>query len=163
MDFLNDTNIVVSIAFAAFVGVLLYLGVPKIVAKLLDGRAEGIKRDLDEARALRDEARAILDSYEAKQKAVEGQAAAIVASAKEEALNAAAIAKEDLKATIARRVQAAKDQIASAETAAIRQIKDQAASVAIAAARDVIAKNMGAADSNALIDAAIKDVGAKLH
>ncbi len=163
MEFLNDTNIVVSIAFAAFVGVLLYLGVPKIVAKLLDGRAEGIKRDLDEARALRDEARAILDSYEAKQKAVEGQAAAIVASAKEEAQNAATVASEDLKATIARRVQAAKDQIASAETAAIRQIKDQAAAVAIAAARDVIARNMGAADSNALIDSAIKDVGEKLH
>jgi F-type H+-transporting ATPase subunit b len=163
MEFLNDTNIVVSIAFVAFVGVLLYLGVPKIVAKLLDGRADGIKRDLDEAKALRDEARAILDSYEAKQKAVAGQAAAIVASAKEEAVNAAAAAKEDLAATIARRVQAAKDQIASAETAAIRQIKDQAAAVAVAAARDVIAKGINAETGNGLIDAAIADVGAKLH
>ena len=163
MEFLNSTNIVVSIAFAAFVAVLLYLGVPKIVAKLLDGRADGIKRDLDEARALRDEARAILDSYEAKQKAVETQAAAIIASAKEEAQNAASLAQADLKASIARRVQAAKDQIASAETAAIRQIKDQAASLAIAAARDVIARNIGTADSNALIDAAFKDVGTKLH
>ena len=35
--------------------------------------------------------------------------------------------------------------------------------VAMAAARDVIAKQMTAADGNALIDAAIAEVDAKLH
>ena len=163
MDFLNDTNIVVSIAFLAFVGVLLYFGVPGIVARLLDDRAAGIKRDLDEARALRDEARAILDSYERKQKEVAVQAAAIVTAAREEAENAAKMARSDLEASIARRILAAKDQIVSAEAAALRQIKDSAVNVAIAAARHVIAKNLGAADSNALVEAAIREAGQKLH
>jgi F-type H+-transporting ATPase subunit b len=42
-------------------------------------------------------------------------------------------------------------------------VKDQAVTVAIGAAQDVIAKQMDAKTSNALIDDAIATVEAKLH
>ncbi|SOH94672.1 F-type H+-transporting ATPase subunit b [Monaibacterium marinum] len=163
MSFLYDTNIVVAIAFVIFVGFLIYAGVPGKIAKLLDDRADKIKADLAEARALREEAQQILASYERKQQEVEQLAAEIVSKAKAEAQQNADAAKADLAASIERRIASAKDQIASAEAGAVREVKDRAVEVAIAAAQDVITTQMDAARASDLIDSAIEQVGAKLH
>lgn len=160
---LNDTNFVVLIAFVAFIGVLIYFKVPKIVGGLLDQRAETIKAEIDEARALREEAQTLLASFERKHKEVEGHVEGIIAHAKKESELAAEAAKEDLKDSIARRLQAAEDQIQSAEDSAVREVKDKAVAVAIAAARDVISNGISAGDAGTLIDNAIDEVGAKLH
>jgi len=160
---LTNTNFVVLIAFLLFVGVLLYLKVPSLLGGLLDKRAENIQSELDEARALREEAQTLLASYERKQKEVQEQADRIVEQAKAEAAAAAEQAKEDLKVSIARRLQAADDQIASAEASAVKEVRDQAIAIAVGAARDVIAKQMTATDGNKLIDDAISVVDAKLH
>ncbi|SLN28420.1 ATP synthase subunit b precursor [Roseovarius litorisediminis] len=160
---LTNTNFVVLIAFLLFVGVLLYLKVPTLLGGKLDERAEGIKSELEEARALREEAQTLLASYERKQKEVQEQADRIVAHANDEAVLAAEQAKADLKVSIARRLQAAEDQIASAEARAIKDVRDQAVSIAIGAAKDVISKQMTATEGNSLIESAIADVDAKLH
>jgi len=160
---LGNTNFVVSIAFILFIGVLIYYKVPGLIGGQLDKRADGIKSDLDEARALREEAQTILASYERKQEEVKEQAQRIIEAAKVEAATAAEIAKEDLKASIVRRLAAAEDQIASAQSSAVKEVRDRAVVVAVAAAGDVIAQKMSAADGNKLIEAAIADVDAKLH
>ena len=160
---LNNTNFVVTVAFVLFVGLLIYLKVPGLIGGLLDKRAAGIQSELDEARALREEAQSILATFERKQKEVAEQAEHIVATAKTEAQTAAEQAQVDLKNSIARRLQAAKDQIASAEAAAVKEVRDTAISVAVKAAGDVIAKGMSDKDAGGLVDAAIKDVGDKLH
>jgi len=160
---LNNTDFVVLLGFLLFVGVLMYFGVPAMLAKLLDGRAEKIQAELDDARKLREEAQSLLASFERKQKEVAEQAAHIVTAAKAEADTALVTAKEELKATIARRLQAAVDQIASAEQAAVRDVRDQAISVASGAAASVIAAKMDGAKSGQLIDAAISEVKTKLH
>lgn len=160
---LTNTNFVVFLAFVLFIAVLVYFKVPRLVGGMLDRRAESIKSDLDEARALREEAQSLLAGYERKQKEVHEQADRIVEHAKAEAAAAAEKAKEDLKVSIARRMQAAEDRIASAEAHAVKEVRDQAAGIAVAAARDVIAKKMTAAEGNRMIDDAIKQVDAKLH
>lgn len=160
---LRNTDFVVTIAFLLFVALIVYLKVPGILGGLLDKRAEGIRSDLDAAKALHEEARALLASYEKKQKEVQDQARRIVDTAKREALAAAEQAKVDLKASIARRLQAAEDQIASAEAAAVREVRDRAIEVAVAAAGDLLAGQMSAAERGKLIDAAIGEVEAKLH
>lgn len=160
---LRNTNFVVFIAFALFIGILIWAKVPAKLGGMLDARADQIKAELAEAKALREEARALLSSYERKQKEVQEQSERIVASAKEEAMAAAKQAKEDLKVSIARRLAAAEDQIASAEAGAIRQVREKAVSVAIAAAADVLAKQSSAESAAASIDDAIAQVQAKLH
>lgn len=160
---LSNTNFIVLVAFLIFVGVLLYVKLPAKLGGMLDARAAQIKSELDEARALKEEAKAVLASYERKKKEVSEQADRIVAKAKEEALAAAAEAKADLKAAIARRLQTAEERIASAEAAAIREVREKAVSVAIAAAGDILAKQMTADRAAAEIDAAIAAVGSKLH
>ncbi len=160
---LSNTDFVVLIAFVLFVGVLVYFKVPGMIAGLLDKRADEIRSELDEARALREEAQTILAGYERKQQEVKDQAERIVAKAREDAAAAAEQAKVDLKSSIERRLAAAEDQIASAEASAIKEVRDQAIVIATQAAGDVIAAQMSASESNKLIDNAIAEVNAKLH
>ena len=160
---LGNTDFVVLIAFLIFVGILLYYKVPSTIGAMLDKRADTISADLNEAKALREEAQALLASYERKQKEVQEQADRIVTSAKQEAQKAADDAKAEIANSIARRLAAAEEQIASAQGAAVKEVRDQAIAVAVAAARDVIAKQMDAKAAGALIDDAIATVGEKLH
>lgn len=160
---LGNTDFVVLLGFIVFIAVLFYFKVPGMIGGALDNRAEGIKSELDEARALHEEARSLLASYERKQREVQTQADAIVAAAKEDAARAAEQAKVDLEHSIVRRLAAAQDQIASAEASAVKEVRDQAISVAVSAANTVLAKQMTATQANKLIDVAIADVGEKLH
>ncbi len=160
---LANTDFVVTLGFIVFIAVLFYFKVPGMIGGALDNRAEGIQAELDEARALHEEARSLLASYERKQREVQSQADAIVAAAKEDAALAAEQAKVDLEKSIARRLAAAQDQIASAEASAVKEVRDQAITVAVSAANAVLAKQMTATQANKLIDASIADVGEKLH
>jgi F-type H+-transporting ATPase subunit b len=160
---LYNTDIVVAIAFLLFIGILVYFRVPGIITGLLDKRAEGIRADLDEARQLREEAQQILASYERKQREVEDQARRIVEKARKEAEEAAEQARRDIDLSFERRIQAAEDQIASAEAAALRSVRNRAVSVAIAAASDVIARQMKGEEANRLIEDGIETVEARLH
>lgn len=160
---LKNTDFVVLLGFLVFIGVLLYFKVPSMLMGLLDKRAEGIRAELAEAKALREEAQALLASYERRQREVQEQANRIVAHAKQEAVLAGEQAKADLEKSIVRRMAAAEDQIASAQASAVKEIRDRAIVVAIAAARDVVAKQMTAADAAKTVDDAIAEVGKKLH
>ncbi|MFT6675769.1 MAG: F-type H+-transporting ATPase subunit b [Sulfitobacter sp.] len=160
---LKNTDFVVLLAFILFIAVLFYFKVPGLLGGMLDSRANTIKSELEEARALREEAQTLLASYERKQKEVQDQAARIVSAAKAAAKAAADQAQVDLAKSLERRMAAAQEQIASAEASAIKEVRDQAVTIAIGAARDVIAKQMTAADGNKLIDDAINQVGEKLH
>jgi len=160
---LANTDFIVLIGFLIFIGILIYFGVPKIIGGMLDKRAEDIQSELNEAKALRDEAQELLANYERKQREVAGQADAIVAAAKEEAELAAEQAKADLEKSVARRLQAAEEKIASAEASALKSVKDQAVVVAIAAAGDLLAKQMDADEAAKLIDASIATVESRLH
>ena len=160
---LGNSNFVVLISFILFIGVLLFFKVPSLIGSMLDKRADGIKSELDEARALREEAQTILASYERKQKEAQDQVQRIVATARDEAARAAEEAKADLEKSIARRIAAAEDQIASAEAGAVKDVRDRAISIAVAAAKEVMAKQMTAASGAKLIDDAITQIETKLH
>ncbi len=158
-----NTNFVVLIAFVIFVAALIFLGVPRIIGNMLDKRAEQIRAELDEARALREEATTLLASYERRQKEVTDQSARIVEQAKVEARQNAEQAKLDLQRSMDRRLAGAEEQIASAQARAVKAVRDEAVNVAVAAARQVLAKQMTADDRNRMIDESIDTVGAKLH
>jgi len=160
---LGNTDFVVLLAFLLFVGVLIYLKVPGLLMGLLDKRADTIRAELDEARALREEAQTLLAGFERKQGEVAVQSERIIAQARSEAEAAAEKAKEDIKASIARRLAAAEDQSGSAEKAAVREVRDSAIQIAIGAASEVVTKQMSDADQDKLIDDAIGAVEKRLH
>ena len=160
---LRNTNFIVLLAFILFIAILMYMKIPAKIGAMLDARADGIRSDLDEARALREEAQTLLASYERKQKEVQEQADRIVANARTEAERSAQASKDDIAASIARRLASAEEQLESARAAAVKDVQNRAVTVAVAAAKDVIASNMDAARANALIDESIATVKAKMH
>ncbi len=160
---LANTNFIVLLAFLLFVGVLVYLKVPRLLAGLLDKRAEGIRAELEEAKALREEAQTVLAGFERKQLEVQEHSERIVEQAKEEARTAAAKAKEDLKVSMARRIAAAEEQISSVRARVEKEVRDEAIRVAVAAAREVIAGHLTPESRGRLIDEAIVTVERRLH
>jgi F-type H+-transporting ATPase subunit b len=163
MAILYDTYFVVALAFFLFMGLLYRLNVHKMAVRALDDRAERIRHELDEARRLREEAQSLLASYERRKKEVEAQAADILARATADAKTAAEAAKAELAVSMERRIRSAQEQIASAEAAAVRDIRNQAITVAVAAAAEALRGAMTPDADNARIDAAIAEVGARLH
>jgi F-type H+-transporting ATPase subunit b len=160
---LHNAEFVVTVAFIVFIGLLVYLGVPKLLGRLLDDRAKTISDELNEARMLREEAKALLASYDRKMKEVAEQSARIIGTAKDEAQAAAVQARADLEHAITRRLASAEEQIESAVKAAERAVRDQAITVSIAVAGEVLSRQMTAEAANAQVDAAIAQVAAKLH
>ena len=148
MEFLAEPEVWVAVGFLIVIGILLYVGVPKMVATMLDARAAGIKAELDEARRLREEAQALLAGYQKKASEAERFAA--------DATNA-------LGRQIERRAQQAQDKIAQAEAAAMAEIRGLAADAATAAAQKLIAARMNADKQSALIADSIKSLGTKLN
>ncbi|MEM1382504.1 MAG: ATP F0F1 synthase subunit B [Pseudomonadota bacterium] len=163
MSIFYDSNVVALIALLLFFGILIYAKVPKMLAGLLDARADRIRSELEEARRLREEAQETLATFERKRQEVAGQAEDIVAHAKAEAEQAAEKAKADLAASIERRLKAADEQITMAEARAVKEVKDRAVQVAVAAASEVVAKAMSPEKADELISSSIAEVGRRLN
>jgi F-type H+-transporting ATPase subunit b len=163
MEILQNSNVVVAIAFLVFIGVLVYAKVPAKLSTVLDGRAAKIKEELEEARRLREEAQTLLASYERKVKEVQGHSDAIIAQARIEAERAAEDAKADLARAIDRRLKGAADQILAAEKSAVKEVRDTAIAIATEVAAEVMRKGLGAEAQSILVDASIKDVAARLN
>ena len=151
-----------TIALFIFLGVVLYLKLPAMIGKALDGRIKAIEGELAEAERLRLEARFLLEEYESKRQAAATEAESIVAAAREEAFRMTAEAKTSLEALIARRAKSVEEKIAQAEAQAVSEVRSRSADVAVEAARLLLTRQMGT-KGDALIDQAIRDVGSKLN
>ena len=151
-----------TLALFVFIGVIVYLKVPGMITKGLDGRIKQIESELAEAERLRLEAKFLLEEYESKRLAAAKEAEEIVTAAREEAFRMTADAKTALEALIARRTKAVEDKIAQAESQAIAEVRSRSADVAVEAARVLLTRQM-ASKGDALVNQAIKDVGAKLN
>ena len=159
----HDPTFWVAVAFVAFVGVAIYYKAPGMLAKLLDERAEKIRKDLDEARRLRDEAEKLFADYEARSKAARQEADAIIAQARAVAEREAKTAEAALALTLDRRVKTAQAKIAQAEAQAVAEVRVAAVEVAIGAARKVVAESLSPADATRLIDRSITDLNRQLN
>lgn len=160
---LKDPTFWVAVAFLLFVGLAIYLKAPGMLAKLLDERAEKIRKDLEEARRLRDEAEKLFADYEAKSKAARQEADAIIAQARATAEREAKTAEAALAQALDRRVKTAEAKIAQAEAQAVAEVRTAAIEVAIDAARKVVADSLGPDDATRLIDRAISDLNRQLN
>jgi F-type H+-transporting ATPase subunit b len=137
----------VAVAFLAFLLILAYYKVPALIAKALDERAAGIRKELDEARRLREEA----------------QAEAIVEQARREAEAFAAETRRSLAETVERRRKQAEDKIARAELQATEDVRAAAVDMAIAAAEKILRDKAAGAAGAALIDESIRSIKTRLN
>jgi F-type H+-transporting ATPase subunit b len=153
----------VAVGFAIFVGVLIYVGVPAMMTRSLDDRAKRIQAELDEARRLREEAQGLLADYQRKQREAEGEAEAIIVSAKAEAERIAAEAKVRTEEFVARRTKMAETKIAQAEAQAVADVRAAAAEAAVTAAETILTQSVKGKVADDLLARGITDVKAKLN
>ena len=64
MEMLHEPEFWVAVGFVLVIALLVWKGVPGMVAKILDQRAAVIAAELDEARRLRTEAATLLADYQ---------------------------------------------------------------------------------------------------
>jgi F-type H+-transporting ATPase subunit b len=155
--------------FFAFVGLVLflaliaYLKVPGMMAKSLDERADNIRKELEEAKRLREEAQALLAEYQRKRKEAEAEAAQIVASAEREAVALTEEARQKTEEFVARRNALSEQKIRQAEADAIGAVRAAAVDLAIAAAERVIANKADTSTQDALFRDAVGQVQSRLN
>ena len=160
---LQETEIWVALAFLLFIGLLIYLGVHNKITVALDQRQARIKGELDEARRLKEEAAALLAELQRKGREAEGEAAAIVASAKAEAERLAAEAKTRMEDFVARRTKMAETKITQAEAQALADVRAAAADAAVAAAEKILAAAAKGKVAEDLLAQGIEDVRKKFN
>ncbi len=157
-----DNSFTALLGLILFIGVLIAVGVPRVIGSMLDKQIKKIETELSEAKRLREEASALLVEYEQKRVAAEQEAEGIVKAAKEEAERLTVEAQASLSDLVARRTKAVEDKIAQAEAQAIAEVRARSADIAIEAARVVLSDEMGKKGGK-IIDAAIADVSSKLN
>ncbi len=157
-----DNTFWATVALFIFVGIVVYMKVPGMITKALDGRADKIRADLDEARRLRDEAKALLAEYQQKRKDAEAEAAGIVDAAKREAATIAAEAKAKSEDYVRRRTAIAEQKIGQAETEAVNAVRASAVDLAIAASAKLLETKDAKAASD-LFKASLSEVKARLN
>ena len=153
----------VAIAFVVFLVILLWYRVPKLVAKSLDDRAQAIRKELDEARRLREEAQALLADYQKRHRNVGQEADAIVDLARREAEAFAHETRVSLKESLERRTKMAEEKIGRAETQAVDEVRASAIDVAVAAAEKILREKMAGAGGASLVDQSIRDLKGRLN
>lgn len=159
----EDPTFWVAVALVLFIALLVWKKVPGLIAGALDKHAAMIRRQLDEARALKDEAQALLAQHQREQRDAAKRAEELIAAAEREAKLITSEAERGLEELIARRTAVARDKIAQAEAGAVKEVRQAAASVAAAAAAELIAAHLKSKDHDALVTDAIANLDKSVH
>ena len=155
---IEDATFWALIALIIFLAIMVYLKVPGVVTAALDKRADTIRKELDEARRLREEAQALLADYQRKGREAETEAEAIIEQAKREAEALTAESGRRLEEYVANRTRQAEEKIAQAEAQALQEVRALSADVTIAAAEKILAGKVKGATADALIARSIGEV-----
>lgn len=158
-----DATFVALVALVLFLGIVVWAGAHKTVGKMLDDRAAGIAKDLDDARRLREEAEALLAEYKQKRIDAEKEAAEIVTRAKADAAAYAEESKKKLSESIERRTKQAETKIAQAEAAAEKDVRARAADLAVAAAAALLKEGAKGKAGEGLVSESIAAVKSRLN
>ncbi len=161
--FYMNAEIWVMVSFFIFLGILGYFGVHTAMGKALDDRAERIKKELDDAKRLRDDAQALLAEYQKKAREAETEAKTIIDQARRDAAAMAEEARRNLEDTLARRTRLAEEKIGRAEAQALADVKSSAIDAAVKAAEQIVKKRAATDTGNALVDKSIKALGSRLN
>ncbi|AYG58263.1 F0F1 ATP synthase subunit B [Rhizobium jaguaris] len=163
MEFGLDETFFAFVALIIFLGLVVYLKVPGMMAKSLDDRADQIRNELAEAKRLREEAQHLLAEYQRKRKEAEAEAAHIVAAAEREAEMLTAEARKKTEEFVANRTAVSEQKIKQAEADAMKAVRSAAVDLAIAAAESVLAKKADGRVQSELFSNAIGEVKTRLN
>ena len=148
----------VALSMAVLIVIMLWLKVPGVLTKGLDASIAEIRKQLDEAKALRADAEALKADYASRIANAEKDVAAMMEHARTEADAIIAKAESDTTDVIARREKMASDKIEAAERGAVAELRNKAAQAAAVAATGLIASHYGADADKVQVNKAIAGI-----
>jgi F-type H+-transporting ATPase subunit b len=157
-----ETWVYISVAIFFVLAIVIFKA-PKLIADALDARISAVRRQLDEAKSLRNEAEALLADARAKAEAANRDAEAIVARARVEAQSIVAESEKAAAETIARRTAAAEAKIAAAERTAEAELRAELARRVTTAAASLIESKADKVMRDRLTEEAIAGLDRRLH
>ena len=159
---LANTDFVVAIAFAIFIGVLIYFKVPKIIGDLLDKRAASIKGEIDEAHRLLEEAKSLLAKLEREHKENITKAKEIIEDAELSSRKILEDSKSEIKLAVSRKLKLAERQIHANEKDVINAIKVDLIDEAFKLAQEQIENKVNLEVANLIAEESLSEIEIKL-
>jgi len=153
----------VMIAFIATMAFLWHKGAFRAIGGALDKRSDQIRKELEEAQALKEEAQALLASYQRRQRKVVEDAESILSNATAEANRIIARAEGRIEEEVKKRTELAEQKIAQAQAAAIRDVSARAVDITISASEALLTSELSGKASTSLLDDAVSDVGSRFN
>ena len=139
---LQNTDFVVLLSFLVFIGILIYFGVPGIIAKFLDKRAEGIESEINEASKILEDAKLLLSSLEEQHKKNNLLIKQMIENAKSKAKTEEDKSKKYIEDLIKSRILSAEEQVQSSEKRIFTEIKERAIDLGFEKARTELEKEL---------------------
>lgn len=157
MSLFHEPRFWVLLAFILFF-VLFGPKIWGVICKALDGRAAGIRANLDEATRLRREAEQMLEDATREREQAKIDAQKTIAASEEEAASLKENAIKEAAEMTKRHEQLARERIQAAEQTALREIRESAMSVALQATHEVVARKLSEDErlADLLIDQSLK-------
>ena len=153
-----DSSFFVAISFLIFVGLVIYMGLPRIIISALDKRSEDIQKELDEARNLREEAQKILAKEKKNLDKAEEESKNLIEKTKQQVDEMTKKAEEILKEDIARKKKIAELKIEQAQTEAINDVRTRVASLSYEITKSYLSENLDKKVSETILDDSITEV-----
>ena len=163
LDLLKETDFWEWLGLLAVIAIFLYRGVPALIGKALDRRAEAIAGELASVKRLREEAETVLVTYRERAKGAASEAASILSETRAETERFTTEARAQMKSQVERRARQAQERIAQAEANAMAEIRSLAADAAVSAAQKIIAARLGEEKTASLISEGIADLQSRLN
>ena len=163
MDATSWASLWAFVGLVLFLGILVYMKVPAMMAKNLDKRAADIAAELEQAKKLREEAQQLLAEYQRKRNEAEEEAKSIVAAAEKEASALREEARQKTEDYVTRRTALAEQKIKQAETEAVNEVRASAVELAVAAAEKVMADKVDAKKAGDLFKSSLGELKNQLN
>ena len=157
-----DATFFVAVSFFLFVGLVIWIGLPRSILNSLDERSLRIQKELNEARKLHEEAQSLLAKEKRKFEKCDTEVQEILKRASEQALLLSENSKKLLEVFMIRKQKQADLKIIQARDEAIREVRSKATDISVLIAKEYLRENIDDQISSDIIDKSIEELKSKL-
>lgn len=157
-----DATFFVAVSFFLFVGLVIWIGLPRSILNSLDERSLRIQKELNEARKLHEEAQSLLAKEKRKLEKCDTEVQEILKRASEQALLLSENSKKLLEEEVIRKQKQADLKIIQARDEAIREVRSKATDLSVLIAKEYLRENINDQISSDIIDKSIEELKSKL-
>ena len=152
-----DATFWVMISFFVFIGLLIYLKIPKKIRTTLEENINNIKNQIDEADKLKEDAKNILAEHEKKISNSKAEVKQMINKANEEAEKNVIKTNQDFHNLMDSRKKNAEDRIKQLKNQALKDIKNASVKIAIESVEKLIKNSLDKSKLDKIYSSSIEE------